>query len=427
MGWKDRINGLLQRVVARSLIGMEKLRTGVAYDPFDRRLRSDPFPVFARLRERDPVHRTRLMGGWVLTRYADVLGVLQDRRFSADERTNPGFEKIVARMRRVGLLDPEEEIPPSMLRSDPPVHTRLRRLVSKAFTPRQIQKIQPRIEQIVREHLDAVADASRMEVIRDLAYPLPVTVIAEMLGVPVDDREQFKRWSNDIVDSLGVQNLASARRSRKAGRALNAYLEQIAERRRRDPHDDLLSGLLVAEDEGDTLSTREILGVCQLILIAGHETTTKLISNGVLALLEHPQQLERLRADPSLAENSVEEILRYTGPVQATSRIAKEDVEIGGVTVEKGRNALVILAAANRDPARFPDPDRFDITRDAEGHVAFGHRLHFCLGANLARLETRIAIGALVERFPAMKLTGEPLRWGDNLILRGLERLPVAL
>ena len=429
MQWRDRIQWGVQNVAGRAIVGLDRLRAGgVAYDPFDRRLRSDPYPVFQRLRERAPAFRSRLFDGYVFTRYDDVLAVLSDRRFSADESNSPSFERMLERMRRNGLLDPGEQIPPSMLRSDAPVHTRLRKLASKAFTPRSIRKLQPRIEAIVREHLDLVEQRGEMELIRDLAYPLPVIVIAEMLGVPVEDREQFKHWSDEVVLGLGFNTQAEARRSRAASKELTAYLRQIAGQRRRDPRDDLISGLLLVEDEGDRLTEDEILGVCNLILIAGHETTTKLIGNGVLALLQHPDQLDKLRGDLSRVDNAVEEILRYIGPVQATSRIASEDLEVGGVTVAKGKNAFVIVAAANHDPAHFPEPERFDISRDfGSSHVAFGQGVHFCLGANLARMETQIAVRALVERFPDLRLTGAPLEWGDNLILRGLERLPLAL
>ena len=428
MEWRDRVQWLVQNVAGRTIGAMDRWRAGgVAYDPFDRRLRTDPYPVFAALRERAPAFRTRLMDGFVFTRYADVLAVLSDKRFSADERNQPSFERMVERMRRNGLLDPDEEIPPSMLRSDAPIHTRLRKLVSKAFTPRSIRKLEPRIADIVHEHLDAVEQRGELELIRDLAYPLPVIVIAEMLGVPAEDRDQFRHWSDEVVLGLGFNTQAEARRSRAASKALTAYFRDIAEQRRKDPRDDLISGLLLVEEEGDRLTEDEILGVCTLILIAGHETTTKLIGNGVLALLQHPEELEKLRADPSLVDGAVEEMLRYVGPVQATSRIATRDIEVGGVTVPKGKNALVVVTAANHDPEVFPDPERFDITRDfGSPHVAFGQGVHFCLGANLARLETQIAVRALVERFPNLQLTDAPLEWGDNLILRGLKELPLS-
>lgn len=426
MRLRDRILGVTQRELARALVWYERLRRGVVYDPYDPRLRSDPFPLYRELRQEDPVHRSWLLGGFVLSRYDDVLTVLSDRRFSADERNSPEFEKALRRMRRHGLLEPEEEIPPSMLRSDPPVHTHLRKLASRAFTPRQIRKLLPRIEAIVDEQLSRRAPEGHMELIADLAYPLPVIVIAELLGVPAEDRERFKHWSDQIVEGLGVQDLASARRSRQASRELQAYFEEIAEQRRADPRDDLLSGMLLAEEDGDRLSTREILGVCQLILIAGHETTTKLIGNGVLELLRHPDQFERLRADPSLAPRAVEEMLRCCGPVQATSRFATEELEIGGERISRGQIAFVLLAAANRDPEHFPDPERFEVGRDGEPHLAFGHGLHFCLGANLARLETEVAVRALVGRFPGLKLAEPAPPWGSNLILRGLERLPLS-
>ncbi len=422
----DWLRDQLQRTVAGAFSGFERATAGATYNPIDPQLYSDPYPLYRRLRERDPVHRSYLLGGFVLSRFDDVLGVLKDGRFSADERSNaPNFEKQIRRMQTLGLLEPEEEIPITMLRSDPPDHTRLRKLVSKAFTPRAVSALEPKIEAIVSDRLDRVAARGEMEVIADLASPLPVIVIAEMIGVPTEDRDRFTRWSDDVVRGMGVQSIRNARISRQASRELTQYFNEIAAVRRSDPRDDLMSGLLAAEEEGDRLTVGEVMSTLQLLLVAGNETTTNLIGNGLLALMRNPDQLELLQRSPDLIEAAIDELLRYDAPVQATSRIATEDVEIRGRTVRKGQNAFVLLGAANRDPARFPDPDRLDLERSAEEHVGFGHGRHFCLGSNLARLEARYAIRGVVERFPNLKLATDDLSWRKNIILHGLMSLPV--
>jgi cytochrome P450 len=415
----------MQRSVAGALSGFERITAGATYNPLDPQLSSDPYPLYRRLRERDPVHRSYLLRGFVLTRHEDVLGVLKDARFSADEKNSPGFEKQMRRMRKLGLLEPDKEIPISMLRSDPPDHTRLRQLVSKAFTPRAITAIEPRIEAIVNERLDRAAEHGGMELISGLASPVPVIVIAEMIGVPVEDRDRFTRWSDDVVRGMGVQSIRDARISVRASRELEHYFKGIAAVRREDPKDDLMSRLLEAEEEGDRLTTPEVMSILQLLLVAGNETTTNLIGNGLLALMRNPDQLELLQRNPDLVEGAIDELLRYDGPVQATSRIALEDVEIGGRTVRKGQNAFVVLGAANRDPERFADPDRLDVTRNPEEHVSFGHGRHFCLGSNLARLEARYAIRGVIERFPNLKLATDEIVWRKNIILHGITSLPV--
>jgi cytochrome P450 len=416
----------VQPVAVRAITTVERIRTGVTYNPLDRRYRVDPYPFYRRLRERDPFHRSRLVGGWVLTRYEDASAVLRDPRCQVDERKMPAFEPRRAQMVRDGLVEEGEDFGISMLRSDPPDHTRLRSLVSKAFTPRTVEALRPRIEAIVNEQLDAVADTGGMDVIAQVACPLPVTVIAEMLGVPIEDRDQFKRWSDDAVRALGVGTLDDFRASRAASQELRAYFEGIAEQRRREPREDVLSALLAAEEEGDKLSTDEVFSMCILLLVAGNETTTNLIGNGLLALLHRPDQLALLRDDPALIEPAVEELLRFDSPVQGTTRFFAEETEINGHVVPPWQQIVVVLAAANRDPARFADPERLDITRADNQHLSLSHGIHYCLGAPLARLEAQVALLALIERFPRLRLATESQVWGDNLILRGLKALPVA-
>ena len=364
------------------------------------------------------------MRGWAFTRYDDVFALFRDRRLSADLRNQAIWPRIKRAQLRAGRAEQELERP-TMLNSDPPRHTRLRGLVNKAFTPRAVRALEERMRGIVDELLDGLAAADEIEVIADLAYPLPVTVIAEMLGVPAADRDRFKHWSDEAVRGLGTATLDDLRASIRAGRELNAYLAPIAEERRRHPRDDLLSGLLAAEEEGDRLSMDEVFQTVILLLVAGNETTTKLIGNGLLALLRHPDQLELLRQNPDLIDGAVEELLRYDGPVHATARGALEPFEFQGAHIAKGQMIVLGIGAANRDPARFADPDRVDITRGDNPHLAFGQGLHFCLGASLARLEARTALGALVERYPSMKLAVDRPRWGPNTALRGLVSLPI--
>jgi len=398
----------------------------VQYNPFIPEVHANPYPMYARLRAEDPIHWSPLMEAWVLTRYDDVVAVLTDSRFSADRRqARNRFADEIARR--------EEEFGPfgrtrTMLTSDPPEHTRLRRLVSKAFTPRMVEGLRPRIQGIVDDLLDEAAKNGRMDVIRDLAYPLPVIVIAEMLGVPPDHRDQFKHWSDEIVGALGGPLVpeATLERSRAAVHELAGYLQGVIAERRRDPREDLVSGLIAAEEQGQILSEDEMLATAMLLLVAGNETTTNLIGNGMLALLRNPEQMERLSADPSRVPAAVEELLRYDGPVQATGRVAMEELEIGGQRVTTGQAVLTVLGAANRDPARFERPDELDLDREPNEHVAFGDGIHFCLGAPLARAEGQIAFETLLRRFAHPRLETDSLQWGGSFILRGLKSLPIA-
>jgi cytochrome P450 len=424
---KKAVQNVIQNVAVRALTIVERVESGASMNPLDPRFRDDPYPIYKRLREKSPVHRSRLTGGLILSRFEDCTTVLRDARFSSDDRKQPTYDKMMDQTIKQGIMTREEASDRgSMLRMDPPDHTRLRSLVSKAFTPRTVETLRPRIEQIVEEQLDAVAGSGEMDVIRDLAYPLPVTVIAEMLGIPIEDRERFKHWSDEAIRSLGFGNTDDARRSMQASRELRAYLEPIVEQRRREPREDLISALVAAEEQGDKLSTNEVFSTIILLLVAGNETTTNLIGNGLLALLRNPAQLNLLRDDPALIENAVEELLRYDSPVQFTGRIPLEDVQIGGRTISPGKEVLLVLGGANRDPAQYDDPERLDITRKEIRHLSFGHGIHFCLGAPLARLEGQIALLALVQRFPRMQLAGQPRR-GENLLLRGLASLPVTL
>jgi cytochrome P450 len=392
------------------------------FNPFLPEFHADPYPFYHRLREREPVHQTP-MGFWVLTRYDDVVLALRDPRFG-----RAGFEPMLAAV----YAEPgQEPSPPSMLFRDPPDHTRLRALVNRAFTPRVVEALRPRIQQIVDGVLDRVADSGKMEVIEDLAYPLPVRVICEMLGVPPGDHESIKQWSSDVaraLDAIGLLNDSEvAERGRIGRRHLGAYFKALLPERRAHPREDLLSLLIAAEEQGDRLTESELLGTCVLLFIAGHETTVNLIGNGLLALLRNPAELERLRRDPGLVPTAIEELLRYDSPVQRTARITNTDVEIDGHAMPTGSMVIAAIGAANRDPAQFRDPDRLDVGRQDNRHVAFGFGIHYCLGAPLARLEGQIAIGTLLRRFPRLALATDTPEWRESSTLRGLRTLPVSM
>lgn len=424
MAWTDTLRERAQRIAAQALFAHEWWKTRAAYNPLSRMSRVDPYPMYRRLRERDPVHRSRVIEGWVLTRYRDIAWVLRDPRFSADERNHPRFEEFQERRVKLGIQEPGAPYNPSMLRLDAPDHTRLRSLVSRAFTPRAVDRLAPRIAEIVERRL-ALVEGS-FDVVADLGYPVPVMVIAEMLGVPTHDLDRFKHWSDEVVLGLGMSTIEDMRRSERASHELAEFLGAIAEERRREPRDDLITGLVQAHEAGDRLTRDEVLSTCTLLLVAGNETTTNLIGNATYALLRNPDQLEWLRTHPEWLESAVEELLRFDSPVQATSRFATEDTELpGGTTIRRGQQAFLLLGAANRDPEVFRDPERLDLTVKREKHLAFGLGNHFCLGSQLARLEGRIALGILVRRFPGIKLAIDQPRWRNNIILRGIESLPV--
>jgi cytochrome P450 len=394
--------------------------TGIELTALDASFREDPYPVLERLRALEPVHRDEVLRRWVLTRHDDVDRVVNDRSLSSDPRkAAPGTYMALFR-------DAEAEGQPSILFLDPPDHTRLRGLVSKAFTPRAVEQMAPRIQEIVDELLDAVAGAGEFDLMAAFAGPLPTIVIAEMLGVDPADRDEFKRWSDESV--LGFNPMISDEeraRVAAAGSAMDGYLRRAIAERRENPRADLMSALIAAEEAGDQLTTDEVVTMCALLLAAGNVTTTDLIGNGVLALLRHPDQLAALHEEPDLIGNAVEEMLRFDGPVVQTGRVTLSEQEIEGHCIGPGESILTSLAAANHDPAIYQDPDRFDIMRGDVHHHAFGGGIHYCLGAPLARLEARIAIGTLVRRFPNLHLAGEPLEWRRLPSFRGLLRLPV--
>jgi unspecific monooxygenase len=313
---------------------------------------------------------------------------------------------------------------------DPPDHTRLRGLVNKAFTPRVVESLRPRIVEIVDDLMGALAGRTEFDVIEDLAYPLPVQVICEMLGVPAEDHVKFREWSREAARSLDPDFVLPPEvqeRRQKAFDEFSAYFAELVAKRRADPRNDLLSGLIAAEEQGQKLTENELVATGLLLLIAGHETTVNLIANGMLALLRHPGQMDRLRQEPQIVQSAVEELLRFDPPVQLTARVALEDIDIGGDVLKKGQMAVLLLASANRDPDQFADPEVLDLTRADNRHLSFGMGIHFCLGAPLARIEGQIAIGALARRLVNPRLAQDVQRYKENLVLRGLEALPVAV
>jgi len=396
------------------------------FNPFHPAYRLDPYPTYRRLLAAHPVYFARALGGGcVLARHADIAALLSDARFSVDRPQANGFKRLDP----FRGLSPQfvEMILSTLLMVDPPRHTRLRRLVNKAFTPRVVEGLRPRIQAVVDELLDAVRARRRMDLVHDLAYPLPVMVIAALLGIPSEDRAKFKEWSDTLAVLLDpLQAPGGLLACEPAFEEMSAYLRGVADARRQAPRDDLISALVAVEEQADVLTGTELVALCGLILGAGHETTTNLIANAVLALLRHPHQRRRLQDDPGLIGNAVEEFLRYDSPVQATDRVVQaDDVVLGGRPLRRGSIVLCLLGAANRDPARFADPDRFDIARPDIEHLAFGRGPHFCLGAALARAEAQIAIPSLLRAFPDLDGDRAPKHWKRSIVLRGPTALEV--
>jgi len=390
----------------------------------------NPFAIYALLRSVRPVMQMPIEGWtgpgvWFLTRYDDVHVALRDPRFSVDRLRAPILRENLDRL--PAFIRQSAQSVRSMLTMDPPDHTRVRKLVNKAFTPRRIAALRGRIEAIVDELLAPVMHAGRMDVIDALAAPLPAIVIAELLGVPPEDHRRFKAWASEIVATVGRPTVDARRPAESAAfQELFGYLSDVIAARRAEPRDDLISAMVLAQEEHDALTDGELLATSNLLLIAGHETTTNLIGNGLLALLREPHELARLRSDMTLLPTAIEELLRYDGPVQSTVRVVTEVVEIGDHAIEAGSLILVGIGAANHDPAVFDEPERLDVGRDPNPHLAFGFGPHFCLGAPLARLEGEIALRALVERCPNLRCDVDAPTYRPNPVLRGLESLPIA-
>jgi cytochrome P450 len=368
----------------------------------------NPFPWYARMRRESPALVDPTWGGMSVFRYDDVQRVFSDWEAFSSERTGGGVQS---------------PLNASIISSDPPRHRQLRNLVTQAFTPRAVAQLAPRITEIIAELLDEVAGAGRMDFIEQFAYPLPVIVIAEMLGIPPADRAQFRLWSDAIVSQSsepGKPNFAEAQRE------MALYFGKLIAARSAEPRDDLISHLIAAEIEGQRLTPMELIGFCVLLLVAGNETTTNLLGNAILCFDERPDSYERLRAQPDLIPSAVEEVLRYRSPVQVMYRAATVETEICGLKTHPGQGVIVMIGSANRDEAQFPNPDAFDIERAPNRHLAFGYGIHFCLGAPLARLEAKLALEALTARFRDIRRVPDaPLHWMNSDIVYGVSSLPI--
>lgn len=400
------------------------------FNPFDPAFRADPYPFYDRLREHEPVHVSPF-GFTVLTRYDDIARTLRGAEFARDIEAHVNEDPDdprAARRERLRQRREEGTAAKSILNLDPPDHTRLRRLVSLAFTPSAIERLRPRVQQLVDDALDRAADEGRMELVEQLAFPVPFQVISDLLAMPTDRADEVREWSQTLtaaleptVDDAGIE--AADRASMQMG----AYLTEVIEHRRRHLGDDLLSALIQAEEEGDRLSPAELLSFVVLLYVAGHETTVNLIGNGALALLRHPDQRRLWASDPSLDTNAVDELMRFDGPVQQTVRVPLTDVDYGGITVPKGTLVMTVLGAAGHDPAMFERPHDLWLQRpNASRHLGFAAGVHYCLGASLAKLEAGVALTTLIRRFPTLELAGEP-GWRDRLTIRGVDHLPIAV
>ena len=401
------------------------------FNPFDPGFAADPYPQYRAQRETEPVQHLPI-GPWIVFEHAECSRLLRDTSLSVDARkaleVDP--EQVTVRQRLLAEVAPGAEVrqDTSILNIDPPDHTRLRKLVSSVFTPRRIAGLQPLVQRLVDEHLDGAAARGEMDLIADLAFPLPFAVISEMMGMPAADRAQVREWSHTLVRILDFTiSPDEMRASLEAGEQMRRHLTEVIAWKRIHPADDLLSALIRAEEDGDVLSDTELLDQVMLLYIAGHETTVNLIGNGTWALLQHRDQLAVWREEPDLGQTAIDELLRFDSPVQLSRRIALRDIEIKGFDVPAGSVVLTSLGAANRDPAVFgPTAEQLDLRRaDAARHLSFGSGTHHCLGASLARLQGTEAIGGLVRRFPGLEPAADPV-WNGRLVLRGMEALPLS-
>ena len=421
-------------------------------------VRANPYPFYDQLRSQDPIHWDEEMGFWALTRYSDVDSLYTDNRFSRAQGLMRGFERLSMEDRKIAQ-PVYHSFSKTMFYADPPYHTHLRGLMNNAFTPRRVEQLRPTIQHIVDDLLTGAQANGGMDVVRDFAYPLPVMVIAELLGLPAQDRARFKQWSDDLFAILGTMRKPSHLMQRAAHSLdeMTEYVTALSYERRENPCDDLLTALLsFVDDDGllspphplpgsasphaqrtgylirereasSTLTREELVANVNILLSTGHETTTHLIGNGLLALFQHPDQMQKLKAQPELLSAAIEEILRYDNPVQITYRSAIEDAELDGKLIHKGDLVNTIIGSANRDPQRFTDPNAFDITRDEGRHLSFGLGIHYCIGAPLVKLEAEIAFETILRRFPKLQLASAELEWQEHPVFRGLKSLPVSL
>jgi len=410
--------------------------TSIAYRVFAQlslghpRFASNPYPLYHKLRAKHPLRKDPLAPAWVALRYDDVVTILRDPRFKKEPFISDALPD--AARRQLGLPEQRDAAvegePLAMLFLDPPRHTRIRAVFNKAFVPRTLNALRPRIQEIADKRFDDAEKCGEMDVIRELAVPLPIQVISELVGFPPEDYEQLKKWSDDFAAALTINPTVEQQdRSNQSREEMRGYFENVVANLRRNPKENLICTLLEANADGKLLAPMELFANCVLLMAAGHETTTNLIGNGLLALLRNPDQLQLLRENPELISSAVDELLRYDSPVQWIARVADEDLELRGQQIRRGEILVGSLGAANRDPDVFENPDRLDLRRDKNKHIAFGHGEHYCIGAMLARMEGEIAIGTMVRRFPKMRLANRRVKWNRNIIFRGLRELRVQL
>lgn len=401
-----------------------EIAKAVKFNPYHPAFQANPYPIYHQLRSVEPIHQS-FKGMWVVTRYADAKAVLRDPRFCVDKMPNNVKHKgNYLKQKDFNTL--AQAISKWLIFLDPPEHTRLRGLISKAFSSTSVKFLRPQIQQITDELISKVRHRGSMDIISDFACPLPCNVIAAILGVPVEDWFKLYHWSDELSNILDpLRSLEDYEQMNKVALEFTDYFKSLIVKRQKNLQQDLLSALIAVKEQDNKLSEEEIISVCMLLFFTGEETTVNLIGNGMLALLRHPQQMQQIKTQPMLIQSAVEEILRYDSPIQITTRVATEDVDLDGVTIRVGEKVVVVLGAANRDPAQFPDPDRFDITRVNNSHLAFADGIHYCLGAVLTRIEAEIAINALVQQLPDLKLSPDRLEWRNKVAFRSLKALPI--
>jgi len=425
MKLKDKLPLIVGKIYINSMSRVEALIHGASINPLSPRLWADPYYYHSKMRETSPIHYSIALKAYWVTQFDLVQEMLKDKRFGADVRKYP--EKALRISKSMNESQLESFNNPSMLDLDPPDHSRLRRLVSQGFMSKFIQALEPSIRRTVRDCLNKNGNASRFDLVQTLAAPLPAIVIAEMLGLPESDYDRFQIWSQQLVGGTGTNDTDKIENSINASQALRDYFRNVIKVKRQNMDDGMISRLILAEEAGDKLTEVELYNTCLLLLVAGHETTTRLISNGVFLLLESPNQLEQLRQDPALIPQAIEEMLRFEPPVQATRRFATEDIEFHGTTFKKGQQIFLSIAGSNRDPGANENPDTFDINREKAKQISFGYGIHLCIGAALARLETQVALEELLDRYPDMRLLDDKPAWGNNPFFRGLDHLNIQI
>ena len=398
------------------------------FNIFDPKFNANPYPTYHRLRNEDPVHRYFVGGDWIVTRYADVKAVLKSGFVRTDDRPKSIQERNKYFLHKENNLDTLAYTTSRFLfYMNPPDHTRLRALVVKGFSSVVVERMRPHIQEIVDELLNKVRHKGSMDIVAELASPLSVSVISKLLGIPKEAQQQLHQWTNVLSRILDpLVSLKEYEAMNQATEEIQEYLRTLIADREKDPQEDLISNLIAAKEESDRLSQKELLAICTLLFGAGEETTGNTIGNGMLALLQHPNQMEQLKREPTMIQSAVEEVIRYDSAIQMLTRIATDNIEIGNQTIKAGEKIVLCLGAANRDPAQFPNPDELNINREQNQHVAFADSIHYCLGATLARLETQIAINTLIQTFPNLKLASNKQEWKKSIVIRGLKSLSVS-